>query len=101
MARTRFKRDALEAIHGAAAGLHRAKRIDETTMHECDALCIEKAPQFNPADIARIRQDVNVGQRVFARYLNTTVSTVRQWEQGDRKPGRACCNRCGKTASRT
>jgi putative transcriptional regulator len=29
---------------------------------------------------------VNVSQGVFAVYLNTTVSTVRQWEQGDKKP---------------
>jgi len=29
---------------------------------------------------------VNVSQNVFALYLNTTVSTVRQWEQGDKKP---------------
>ena len=30
---------------------------------------------------------VNVSQSVFAIYLNTTVSTVRQWERGDKKPG--------------
>jgi putative transcriptional regulator len=36
--------------------------------------------------LARIRKGVNVRQGVFAVYLNTTASTIRQWEQGDKKP---------------
>ncbi|MGN6230716.1 MAG: helix-turn-helix domain-containing protein [Trinickia sp.] len=86
MARTRFRSDASEAIHGAASGMHRAKVIDKKTMREYDDLCIEKAPEFNPQEIARIRKGVNVSQGVFALYLNTTASTIRQWEQGDKKP---------------
>ncbi|MGF6765044.1 hypothetical protein P3T24_005378 [Paraburkholderia sp. GAS33] len=31
-----------------------------------------------------LRKDVNVSQSVFAIYLNTAVSTVRKWEQGDK-----------------
>ena len=86
MAKTRFRSDASEAIHAAASGLHRAKVIDKKTMREYDDLYIEKAPQFKPQEIARIRKSVKVSQGVFAAYLNTTVSTVRQWEQGDKKP---------------
>ena len=56
------------------------------TMREYDDLCIEEAPAFNPKDIVHIRKGVIVSQSVFAMYLNTTVSTVRQWEQGDKKP---------------
>jgi len=86
MTKTRFKSDAAAAIHSAAAGLHRAKLIDKTTMREYDALCIEPVPEFDAQAIARIRKSVNVSQSVFAVYLNTTTSTVRQWEQGDKKP---------------
>lgn len=86
MAKPRFRSDASEAIHSAAAGLHRAKVIDKKTMREYDDLCIEKAPEFGPREIAQIRKSVNVSQGVFALYLNTTASTVRQWEQGDKKP---------------
>lgn len=86
MSKTRFKSDAMEAIHSAASGLHRAKVIDKKTMREYDELCIEKAPEFNPKQIARIREGVKVSQSVFALYLNTTASTIRQWEQGDKKP---------------
>ena len=42
--------------------------------------------QFDPEAIARIRKSVNVSQSVFALYLNTTTSTIRQWEQGDKRP---------------
>ncbi|BCF91921.1 MULTISPECIES: helix-turn-helix domain-containing protein [Paraburkholderia] len=86
MAKTRSRSDASEAIHSAASGLHRANVIDKKTMREYDELCIEEVPEFNAKDIARIRKGVNVSQNVFALYLNTTVSTVRQWEQGDKKP---------------
>lgn len=86
MPKTRFKSDASEAIHRAASGLHRAKVIDKKTMRDYDELCIDKAPEFKPQEIARIRKGVNVSQGVFAAYLNTTVSTVRQWEQGDKRP---------------
>jgi len=27
-----------------------------------------------------------VGQAVFAKYLNTSTSTIRQWEQGGKHP---------------
>jgi putative transcriptional regulator len=86
MAKTRFRSDASKAIHRAASGLSSAKVIDKKTMREYDDLCIEAAPEFNPKDIARIRKGMNVSQSVFAIYLNTTVSTVRHWEQGDKKP---------------
>lgn len=43
-------------------------------------------PRFDPEAIARIRKSVNVSQSVFALYLNTTTSTIRQWEQGDKRP---------------
>lgn len=86
MTKTRFKSDATAAIHGAASGLHRAKLIDKKTMREYDELCIEPVPEFDARAIARIRKSVNVSQSVFAAYLNTTPSTVRQWEQGDKRP---------------
>ncbi|SFI14245.1 putative transcriptional regulator [Paraburkholderia megapolitana] len=56
MTKTRFKSDASEAIHSAASALHRAEVIEKKTMREYDDLCIERAPEFNPQEIARIRK---------------------------------------------
>lgn len=86
MPKERFKSAASEAIHSAASDLYGAKVISKKTMREYDDLCIEKAPDFNAKEIARIRKDVKVSQAVFALYLNTSASTVQQWERGDKRP---------------
>ncbi len=86
MGKTRFKSDAFEAIHSAASGLHEAGVIDKKTMKDFDETCIEKPPEFGAKDIARLRETFNVSQGVFAIYLNTSLSTVQQWERGDKKP---------------
>lgn len=86
MGKTRYKSDAFEAIHSAATGLHEASIIDKKTMREFDESCIEKPPEFDARDIARLRETFRVSQSVFAVYLNTSTSTVQQWERGDKKP---------------
>jgi putative transcriptional regulator len=42
--------------------------------------------QITPAKIRRIREKTRFSQTVFARLLNVSPSSVRQWEQGKRKP---------------
>jgi putative transcriptional regulator len=43
-------------------------------------------PALAPAEIKRIRVASNVSQPVFARYLNTSESTIEKWETGAKKP---------------
>ena len=47
-----------------------------------------KIPQviMNPQDIQSIREHTKLSQSVFAKLLNVSISSVRQWEQGKRKP---------------
>ena len=80
------KNDAFSAIHSAAKGLHSAGAINKTTMREYDALCLNSVPEFNAQDIKRIREQSHVSQPVFARYLNTSESTVQKWETGQKRP---------------
>ncbi|MEX3955742.1 putative transcriptional regulator [Trinickia symbiotica] len=86
MAKPRYKSDLDEAIHSAAAGLHRARVIDKKTMREYDELCIADTPEFSAQDVANIRKNARVSQPVFARYLNTSLSTVQKWETGAKHP---------------
>ena len=58
----------------------------KTTMREYDDLCLDELPAFNAKDIKRIREHVHVSQPVFARYLNTSESTIQKWETGQKKP---------------
>jgi len=41
---------------------------------------------ITPEDIKIIRAKLNVSQAVFAKLLNVSLSTIRQWEQGFRNP---------------
>lgn len=41
---------------------------------------------ITPDKIKKIRKESNYSQSVFARLLNVSLSSVRQWEQGSRKP---------------
>lgn len=80
------KTDAFAAVHGAAKGLHRAGVIGKTTMRQYDVLCLEPTSELAAEDIKRIREHVHVSQTVFARYLNTSESTVQKWETGQKRP---------------
>ena len=84
--KARFKRDAFEAIHGSASALHRVGAIDKATMRDFDGASLTIPPAIAPADIKRIREAAKVSQPVFARYLNTSESTVEKWETGAKKP---------------
>lgn len=76
----------LAALHETATGLHKAGVFNLRTMREFDALCLPAVKQMSAARIKRIRRRSNTSQAVFAAYLNTSPSTVRQWEQGHKRP---------------
>lgn len=76
----------LETVHETAKGLYDANIINAITMREFDELCLPKIKELSPNQIKNIRLREKVSQPVFARFLNTTLSTVRQWEQGEKHP---------------
>lgn len=69
-----------------AKGLYDAGVMSATTLREFDGLCLPPIKEFSPRQIKSIRLHERVSQSVFALYLNTTISTVRQWEQGEKHP---------------
>lgn len=86
MSTKKFKSDAFESIHASAEALHRTGVIDKTTMRDFDEQCLSVTPTFTPKDIQRLREANKVSQPVFARYLNTSESTVEKWETGAKRP---------------
>lgn len=86
-AKTKFKSPAFEAIHSAAASLYSVDAIAQETMRSFDETCISRVGDFQPGEIKALRDQLNVSQPVFARYLNTSVSTVQKWESGAKRPG--------------
>lgn len=81
-----MKKKLLNIAHEIATDLHKAGAIDTQTMHEFDVKCLPSVKDYNPGQIKRIRLRNKVSQTVFAAYLNTSPSTIRQWEQGLKKP---------------
>jgi putative transcriptional regulator len=42
--------------------------------------------EIDASEIQEIRKRIRLSQNVFAKLLNVSPSSVRQWEQGKRKP---------------
>ena len=60
--------------------------MDQITLREFDRLCPPPVEPLRPEEIKRIRETSQVSQAVFAALLNTSVSTVRKWEIGQKRP---------------
>jgi putative transcriptional regulator len=66
--------------------MYRAGTIDKTTMRSFDESCLATPAAIKPRQIKQLRERHRVSQPVFARYLNTSESTVEKWETGAKKP---------------
>jgi putative transcriptional regulator len=76
----------LAEMHETASGLRKAGFIDKRRMQEFDALCLDPVPNYSKNKIRALRDRHHISQAVLAAVLNTSVSTVRQWEIGDKHP---------------
>ncbi|MEW5889873.1 MAG: DNA-binding transcriptional regulator [Pseudomonadota bacterium] len=76
----------LEAVHETARDLHRLGFIDKRKMRKYDALCLEPVREYDAERVRALRERLHLSQTVLASVLNTSVSTVRKWEVGDKKP---------------
>jgi len=76
----------IEATSETTKGLHKTGVLDQVTLREFDPLWLPPIEPLEPAEIKRIREGAHVSQAVFARLLNTSLSTVQKWEIGQKKP---------------
>jgi putative transcriptional regulator len=76
----------MKAVHETAHDLNAAGFIDIRRMREYDALCLDPIPAYSRQRIRALRQRHKLSQAVLAAVLNTSLSTVRQWEIGDKHP---------------
>ncbi|MGF6177317.1 helix-turn-helix domain-containing protein [Ensifer sp. 4252] len=82
----RVKSDAFEAIHSAVEDMYAAGTIDKKTMKTFDETCLSIPQELRPGEIKALRENNHVSQPVFARFLNTSESTVQKWETGAKRP---------------
>ena len=76
----------LEAVHETASDLDRLGFIDKRKQQKLEALCMEPIPPYSSERIRSLRENLKLSQTVLASVLNTSASTVRKWELGDKHP---------------
>lgn len=75
-----------EAVHETATDLQRLGFIDKRKMQKMDVLCLEPVPPYDSVRIRALRESLKLSQAVLAAVLNTSLSTIRKWEVGDKHP---------------
>ncbi|MER8440493.1 DNA-binding transcriptional regulator [Mesorhizobium sp. M1312] len=73
-------------MHSAVDGMYRAGTINKATLRSFDDSCLTLPQEFAPDEIKALREKSHVSEPVFARYLNTSESTVQKWETGGKRP---------------
>ena len=71
--------------------MNKAFNSIRTGLEEAIGFSEGKVPQavvhkISPVDVKNIRADVGMSQREFATAFGISVSTLRHWERGDRRP---------------
>ncbi|MCW1407415.1 type II toxin-antitoxin system RelE/ParE family toxin [Rhizobium sp. 1AS11] len=82
----KYKSDAFEAIHTSVEAMHEIGAVDKETMRSFDESCLVSPHAFGPEAVKALRESYHVSQPIFARYLNTSLSTVQKWESGAKRP---------------
>ena len=85
-AKTPAKSRLLEAVHDTARDLHAGGFIDKRALRAYEVLCLQAVPAYSSEQIRALRARYRISQAVLAAVLNTSVSTVRQWEIGEKHP---------------
>ena len=85
---TAFASRILEAVHEGARDLFAGGSINAAEMKLYDEACLAMPaiPSFSPAKIKALRERYEITQAKLAFILNTSLSTVRQWEIGAKRP---------------
>ena len=80
----------LDSVKDGVTDLHKAGLVDDVTMKNIESLCIPEVIVYDAGHIATLRKRLKLSQAAFARFLNISPSTIRQWETGAKHPSGAC-----------
>ena len=83
---TRAKSPIFDAVHGTTSDLHAMGFIDQRKMRKFDLLFQAPIPDYESKEFRALRDRFKLSQAVLASVLNTSLSTVRQWENSDKHP---------------
>jgi len=82
----------IEEMYESMRDLYAAGVVGDQEMDEIASIHDSyKTPQFSADMVKNLRRKLNLTQASLASVLNTSASSVQQWEQGAKKPGGPSC----------
>lgn len=84
-----MKKSIAESIMSTVSDLNRSGLVDDITMRNIGQLCFPDVHEYSPEQIVSIRRKFKLSQAALASIFNISPSTVRKWEQGQKKPAGA------------
>lgn len=84
----KYNDEVSEALHRSAKALHRVGAMDTQTMRNFDVTCLARPVSWDKRRVRQLRQRFHMSQPVLAAYLNSTPSTIAQWESGAKRPSK-------------
>ncbi|MBT3255377.1 MAG: helix-turn-helix domain-containing protein [Deltaproteobacteria bacterium] len=79
----------VKSITDTIKDLNKSGLVDDITMRNIENLCLPEIQEYSPEKIASIRKKFKLSQAALASIFNISPSTVRKWEQGNKKPAGA------------
>ena len=79
----------VQSITNTIKDLNKSGLVDDITMRNIENLCLPEIQEYSPEKIASIRKKYKLSQAALASIFNISPSTVRKWEQGNKKPAGA------------
>ncbi len=79
----------VQSITNTIKDLNKSGLVDDITMRNIENLCLPEIQEYSPEKIASIRKEFKLSQAALASIFNISPSTVRKWEQGNKKPAGA------------
>ncbi|MCB2184388.1 MAG: type II toxin-antitoxin system MqsA family antitoxin [Desulfobulbaceae bacterium] len=84
-----MRKSIAKSITSTVQDLNKSGLVDDITMKNIEKLCIPEVKNYSPEKIVSIRKKFSLSQAALASIFNISPSTVRKWEQGNKKPAGA------------
>jgi putative transcriptional regulator len=85
--KARMRTEIVEAMRGLhKIGAVSDGQVAKTTLRMLGKDALPKVEPMSPSQIVAVRERSGVSQAVMAGFLNVAVSTISQWERGERHP---------------
>ena len=84
-----MRKSIADSITTTVKDLNKSGLLDDITMKNIEKLCLPEIEEYGPERIVSIRKKLKLSQAALASIFNISPSTIRKWEQGDKKPAGA------------